>query len=446
MIRKVLIANRGEIAIRIIRACQQLNIQTVAVYSEADAHAKHVKMADEAYLLGPSSVQESYLNMDKILSITKKANVDAIHPGYGFLSENAQFVKRCEEQNIIFIGPTKHVLKEMGDKITARRRMKEAGIPIIPGSIEKITNKEKAIKLARKIGFPIMVKASAGGGGIGMEIVDSEEKLLSSIENNSKRAETFFGDGSIYLEKAIERARHIEVQILADNYGKVVHLFDRECSIQRRNQKIIEEAPSPFLSKKTREKLMEAAVEAAKAIRYINAGTIEFLVDEEENFYFLEMNTRIQVEHPVTEEITGIDIVKKQIEIAANKPLKIHQQDIQKEGHAIEVRIYAEDPKTFFPSPGKIRSLHIPQKEYARHEISVESGDEVTHFYDPMIGKLIVHGKNRQEVIIRLQKCLNEYDIQGIQTNLPLLRDIVSNEAFKRGQTTTDFIKKHYLS
>lgn len=446
MIRKVLIANRGEIAIRIIRACQQLNIQTVAVYSEADAHAKHVKMADEAYLLGPSSVQESYLNMDKILSIAKKANVDAIHPGYGFLSENAQFVKRCEEQNIIFIGPTKHVLKEMGDKITARRRMKEAGIPIIPGSIEKITNKEKAIKLARKIGFPIMVKASAGGGGIGMEIVDSEEKLLSSIENNSKRAETFFGDGSIYLEKAIERARHIEVQILADNYGKVVHLFDRECSIQRRNQKIIEEAPSPFLSKKTREKLMEAAVEAAKAIRYINAGTIEFLVDEEENFYFLEMNTRIQVEHPVTEEITGIDIVKKQIEIAANKPLKIHQQDIQKEGHAIEVRIYAEDPKTFFPSPGKIRSLHIPQKEYARHEISVESGDEVTHFYDPMIGKLIVHGKNRQEVIIRLQKCLNEYDIQGIQTNLPLLRDIVSNEAFKRGQTTTDFIKKHYLS
>lgn len=443
MIEKVLIANRGEIAARIIRACKSLNIKTVAIYSEADEQAQYVSMADESYLLGPSPVTESYLNTKKILSIAKEANVDAIHPGYGFLSENSEFVYKCEQAGLNFIGPASNVIKQMGDKIAARHAMKEAGIPIIPGSEDEVATAEEAIEIAHKIGYPIMIKAAAGGGGIGMEVVNSDNQLKTAFNNNSTRARNFFGDGSMFLEKKIDHARHIEVQILADHHGNVVHLFERECSIQRRNQKVLEEAPSTFISSETRRKMGDAAVHAAKALNYTNAGTIEFLVDDKENFYFLEMNTRIQVEHPVTEEVTGIDLVQEQIKIANHHPLSIQQSDIHVKGHAIEVRIYAEDPKTFFPSPGKITAFNMPSGERIRNEVSVENNDQVTHYYDPMIGKLIVTGPTRNEAIKELANALEQYKIVGIKTNIPLLSYIVNHDQFKSGNTTTDFIEKY---
>ncbi|WP_284140068.1 MULTISPECIES: acetyl-CoA carboxylase biotin carboxylase subunit [unclassified Virgibacillus] len=446
MIKKVLIANRGEIAARVIRTCKKLHIQTVAIYSEADQHAPFVKQADESYLIGPPRVNESYLNVDKILAVARQANVDAIHPGYGFLSENGSFAERCEQEGIIFIGPTSDVIKTMGDKVSARKAMQQAGVPIVPGTYDAVSSSDEAVQKANEIGYPIMVKAAAGGGGIGMEVVANDTQLIKAFSGNAKRAQAFFGDGAIFLEKKIENARHIEIQLLADTKGNAIHLFERECSIQRRNQKVIEEAPSPFISEKTRQKMGEAAVTAAKTLGYTNAGTIEFLVDEDENFYFLEMNTRIQVEHPVTEEITGVDIVAEQLRIANGDALQLKQDELAINGHAIEARIYAEDPETFFPSPGHITSLHLPEGDYVRNEVAVTSDFDVTPFYDPMIGKLIVWGKDRNEAIARLHAALATYELKGIKTNIPMLLKIIDLQPYKTGNTTTSFIEKHYLN
>ncbi|SES78234.1 acetyl-CoA carboxylase, biotin carboxylase subunit [Oceanobacillus limi] len=446
MIKKVIIANRGEIAARIIRTCTKMGIQTVAVYSEADQKAPFVAMADESFLLGPPRVNESYLNIDKILSIAKECGADAVHPGYGFLSENGRFAERCEAEGLTFIGPSSHVMDMMGSKIAARNAMEKANIPIVPGTNEAVASAEAAVQIANEIGYPIMLKASAGGGGIGMQVVNNDEELIKAFESNTKRAQTFFGDGSMFLEKKIEGARHIEIQLIADHFGNVFHLFERECSIQRRNQKVLEEAPSPFISEETRKKMGEAAVNAAKALKYTNAGTIEFLVDENENFYFLEMNTRIQVEHPVTEEITGLDIVELQLNIANKKELTINQDTLSINGHAIEVRIYAEDPKTFFPSPGHISTYEEPKTNKVRLETAVSNNYDVTPFYDPMISKLIVSGENRLEAINNLKQALLKFKIEGIKTNIPMLLKIVDNEEFMKGNTTTSFVQEHYLT
>ncbi|WP_077703784.1 acetyl-CoA carboxylase biotin carboxylase subunit [Virgibacillus dokdonensis] len=444
MINKLVIANRGEIAVRIIRTCKKLNIQTVSVYSEADKHAPHVKMADESYLIGPPRVQESYLNAEKVIAIAKEAKADAIHPGYGFLSENAGFAKQCEQAGFIFVGPRSQVIQKMGNKIEARSAMKEAGVPIVPGTEDAIVTVEDALLHANQISYPVMVKASAGGGGVGMQVVYKEAELAEAFTNNAKRAQSLFGDGAMFIEKKIDNARHIEVQVLADTYGNTIHLFERECSIQRRNQKVIEEAPSPFISEATRLEMGEKAVQATKALHYTNAGTIEFLVDEEENYYFLEMNTRIQVEHPITEEITGIDIVEKQLEIASGKRLNLTQQELSIQGHAIETRIYAEDPSTFFPSPGHIDIFQPPKGDGIRNEIAVGTNYDVTPFYDPMIAKLIVHGKTRDETIALLKEALGQYKVTGIKTNISMLLHVIEHEQFKAGNTTTNYLELYY--
>ncbi|MED3662333.1 acetyl-CoA carboxylase biotin carboxylase subunit [Ureibacillus sp. FSL K6-8385] len=445
MFKKILIANRGEIARRIIRTCKRLNIQTVAVYSEADKDSLFVREADKAYEIGKPPVALSYLNIDKIIETAKKANAEAIHPGYGLLSENPNFAKRCEEEGIVFIGPKPDVIAAMGSKLEARIKMKEAGVPIIEGVNVAIESVEEALKEAEQIGYPLMLKASSGGGGIGMQRIHNQEELAKAFEGNKKRAQSYFGDGTMYIEKYIENPHHVEVQILADAHGNVVPLFERECSIQRRNQKVIEEAPSPTISDATREKMLEAAVRAAKYIGYTNAGTFEFLVDDKENFYFLEMNTRLQVEHPVTEEITGIDLVEQQIRIAQGLPLEIARESLKINGHAIEARIYAEDPVTFYPSPGVIGSLQLPEGEGVRNDCAVESGAQVTPFYDPMIGKLIVHGKTREEAVKRLVEALKLYKVEGIKTNIPMLLKIASHEQFIKGNITTSFVERYYL-
>lgn len=445
MIKKILIANRGEIAARIIRTCNKMNIMTVAIYSEADQKADFVDMADESYLIGPPRVNESYLNADKIISVAKQANVDAIHPGYGFLSESDVFAEQCEEQGIIFIGPRASVIREMGSKILARQLMEKAGVPTIPGTKNALATTEEALIAAHNIGYPVMLKASAGGGGIGMQVVNSDEELILAFESNTKRAKTFFGNGDMFMEKKVEDARHIEVQLLADNTGNVLHLFERDCSIQRRNQKVVEEAPSTFITEKTRNQMTKAAINAARALGYTNAGTIEFLVDSKENFYFLEMNTRVQVEHPVSEEITGIDIVEKQILIAAGEPLGLSQEDIVINGHAIEVRIYAEDPETFLPSPGHVSQVIFPQGEHIRNEPAITGTCDVTPFYDPMIAKLVVHGTDRQDAISLLSEALQAYKVEGIKTNLPMLKRIAEDEIFRKGNVTTAYIQDHYL-
>ncbi|OOE00748.1 acetyl-CoA carboxylase biotin carboxylase subunit [Anoxybacillus kestanbolensis] len=443
MFSKILIANRGEIALRIIRTCQKLGIQTVAIYSEADANSLHVKQADEAYIVGKARVNESYLNIEKIISIAKETKAEAIHPGYGLLSENATFARRCEEEGVVFIGPKPDVIAKMGSKIEARQTMAEAGVPIVPGISFPLADVDEATNVANGIGYPVMLKASAGGGGIGMQLVYDEEQLRKAFEGNQSRAASFFGDGAMYVEKYIENPRHIEIQLLADAHGNCVYLWERECSIQRRHQKVVEEAPSPFLDEETRRKMGEAAVRAAKHIGYTNAGTIEFLVDEQKNFYFLEMNTRLQVEHPVTEEITGIDIVEQQLRIAAGEKLSFTQAEVKREGHAIEVRIYAEDPNTFFPSPGTITRLQLPEGEHIRHEIAVQSGSVVTPFYDPMIAKCIAKGSDRQAAIATMIEALHEYKIEGIKTNIPMLIDVLTHEAFQQGNTTTNFVNMY---
>lgn len=443
MFKKVLIANRGEIAVRVIRTCKALGIITVAVHSEADADAPHVKMANEAHLIGGSRVGESYLNIDKILEVARLTKAEAIHPGYGLLSENAEFARRCGKEGLIFIGPSPEVISKMGSKIQSRKAMEEAGVPVVPGITYPLADAEEAVEAADFIGYPVMLKASAGGGGIGMQVVHSGDEIRKAFAGNQKRATDFFGDGTMYIEKFVENPRHIEIQILADGFGNTVYLWERECSIQRRHQKVVEEAPSSFLSETTRRKMGEAAVKAAKSIGYKNAGTIEFLVDEEQNFYFLEMNTRLQVEHPVTEEITGLDLVEKQLKIAGDEALDFSQEEVKREGHAIEVRIYAEDPKTFFPSPGKITKLELPNGSRIRHELAVHDQSVVTPFYDPMIAKLIVKGSDRDDAINRLHGALVDYHIEGIKTNIPMLKEVIAHPAFRSGDTTTDFVGKY---
>jgi acetyl-CoA carboxylase, biotin carboxylase subunit len=443
MFKKILIANRGEIAVRILRTCRALGVQTVGIYSEADKEAPHVSMADEAYCVGGPRVNESYLNMDKILEVAKAAGADAIHPGYGLLSENFAFARRCQEEGLTFIGPSPEVIARMGSKIESRKAMEEIGVPVVPGITHPLADVEEAVKVAETFGYPIMLKASAGGGGIGMQLVHDETELRKAFAGNQKRAADFFGDGAMYLEKAVTNPRHIEIQVLADHYGNAVYLWERECSIQRRNQKVVEEAPSPFVDEEMRRRMGEAAMKAVHALGYTNAGTIEFLVDEEKNFYFLEMNTRLQVEHPVTEEITGLDLVEQMIRIAAGEPLRFNQEEVRREGHAIEVRIYAEDPKTFFPSPGTITRLVLPQGEGIRHELAVSERSVVSPFYDPMIAKCIVKGADRLEAVRRLQEALDVYQVEGIKTNLPMLREVANHPAFLNGDTTTQFVTKH---
>ncbi|PAL08071.1 acetyl-CoA carboxylase biotin carboxylase subunit [Peribacillus simplex] len=443
MIRKILIANRGEIASRIIRTCKKLGIPTVAVHSEADSDSPFVGLADEAYLLGGPRVQESYLNVNKILEIAKETGAEAIHPGYGFLSENADFARSCEEAGLIFIGPKPEIIQQMGNKVEARKKMEQAGLPLVPGFSRPLIDSAEAAAVAEKIGYPVMLKAAAGGGGIGMQAVANEDELTKAFEGNQKRAQLFFGNGDMFIEKLIEKPRHIEIQVLADSFGNAVYLWERECSVQRRHQKVVEEAPSSFLDEETRTRMGMAAVKAVKSIGYSNAGTLEFLVDADKNFYFLEMNTRLQVEHPVTEEITGLDLVEQQIKIASGNKLDFTQSEIKQDGHSIEVRIYAEDPKTFYPAPGRITNMELPEGEGIRHELAVHGTSVVSHFYDPMIAKLVVSGDSRDKAIERLREALASYKIEGIKTNLPLLMEIISHEAFSQGDTTTDFIAKY---
>ncbi|HHY73245.1 MAG TPA: acetyl-CoA carboxylase biotin carboxylase subunit [Bacillus bacterium] len=445
MFTKILIANRGEIAARIIRTCKKMGIQTVAIFSEADADAPHVKMADESYCIGKPRVHESYLQMEKIIEIAKETGAEAVHPGYGLLSENSEFARKCTEAGIVFIGPTAEVIEKMGSKVAARISMLHAGVPVVPGTEAALADVFEAVLVAEKIGYPVMLKASAGGGGIGMQIVHNSEELTKAFEGNQKRAQMFFGNGDMYIEKYIENPRHIEIQLLADKSGNCVYLWERECSIQRRHQKVVEEAPSPFLDEMTRRKMGETAVKAAQAIGYHNAGTIEFLVDEDKNFYFLEMNTRLQVEHPVTEEITDLDLVEEQLRVASGEKLRWSQEDIKREGHAIEVRIYAEDPNTFFPSPGTITRFELPSGEGVRHELAVHESSTVTPFYDPMIAKLVVSAPSRVDAIRRIKAALEDYKIEGIKTNIPMLQQVLTHEAFQNGDTTTQFVEKYIM-
>ncbi len=445
MFKKVLIANRGEIARRVIRTCKRLNVQTVVVYSEADAESLHVKEAEEAFCIGKPPVAQSYLNIDRILEVAKESGAEAVHPGYGLLSENAEFAKRCTEAGLVFIGPSADVIASMGSKLEARKTMKAAGVPIVEGVETPVKDVTEAIEIASRLGYPIMLKASAGGGGIGMQLVENAEELAKAFEGNQKRAQSFFGDGTMYMERFIANPHHVEVQIIADHDGNVVPLFERECSIQRRNQKVVEEAPSPFISEETRKSMLDASVKAVQHIGYVNAGTIEYLVDAEQNFYFLEMNTRLQVEHPVTEEITKLDLVEEQLKIAAKQPLAFTRDSIQRKGHAIEVRIYAENPSTFFPSPGTITAFELPTGEGIRHECGVEAGTTVTPFYDPMISKLVVWGETRAIACERLIEALKAYKVEGIQTNIPMLLKTVTHEQFLKGYTTTKFVDEYYL-
>lgn len=444
MFNKILIANRGEIAVRIIRACREMGIATVAVYSEADKDALHAQMADEAVCIGPASPKDSYLNVQNIISATVLSGAQAIHPGFGFLSENSKFAKICQECNITFIGPDPECIDNMGNKSNARDIMIKAGIPIVPGSKGAIENEEDLLKTASRIGYPVMIKASAGGGGRGIRIVYEEKDIIKNYENAKAEAEAAFGDGTIYLEKFIERPKHIEFQILGDNFGNIVYLGERDCSMQRRNQKVMEEAPSPVMTEELRKIMGETAVKAAKAVSYNNAGTIEFLLDKNKNYYFMEMNTRIQVEHPITEMVTGIDLVKEQIKIAAGEKLSISQQDINIHGHSIECRINAEDvSKNFMPCPGIIKELCIQGGFNVRVDSAVYSGYKIPPFYDSMIAKLIVYGSDRQEAIDRMRRALGEFVIGGISTNIDFQFDLLNSEEFVKGTYDTKYIEKY---
>lgn len=444
MIQKVLIANRGEIAVRVIRSCKELGIKTVAVYSEADRKSLHVRYADEAYFIGPSPSVESYLSIKKIIDTAKKSGADAIHPGYGFLSENAEFAKRCGRENIIFIGPSPQAISTMGDKITARQTMINAGVPVVPGTKSKILNNGDVKRIVEEIGLPVMIKASAGGGGKGMRLVREEDQLLNALKSAQSEALSSFGDDSVYVEKYIESPHHIEFQILADKFGNTIHLCERECSVQRRHQKVIEETPSPLMTSGLREKMGIDAINAAKAVSYEGAGTVEFLVDNEHNYYFLEMNTRLQVEHPITERVIGIDLVKEQIRVADGQELEHKQDDIVQFGHAIEARIYAEDPtNNFMPSPGLVRHISEPNGLGVRTDGYVFEGYEIPIFYDPMISKLIVWAPTRKEAIARMRRALHEYKITGVKTSVGFLEKIMSAREFVDGNYDTHFIDKN---
>ncbi len=446
MFRKVLIANRGEIAVRIIRACRELGIPTVAVYSEVDRQALHVRYADEAYPLGPAPSRESYLRGDKIIDIAHKCGADAIHPGYGFLAEREDFAQACADAGIAFIGPKPSSIAAMGDKAIARATVRKAGVPVVPGT-EDVGNlrDDDLLALAPQIGFPLLIKATAGGGGKGMREVRSLEEMPALLQAARREAEAAFGDGNVYLEKLITGARHIEIQLLADMFGNVIYLGERDCSLQRRHQKLVEEAPSPFVDEELRRRMGEVAVQAARAVEYVNAGTIEFLVDKDKNFYFLEMNTRLQVEHPVTEMVTGIDIVKEQIRIARGRPLSYRQEDIELKGHAIECRINAEDPyNNFMPSTGHITHMNIPTGPGVRVDTGVYPGFEITPYYDPMIAKLIVWGETRAQAILRMRRALEEYRIIGVRTNIPFHQTLMDSTRFLGGQYDTRFVEERF--
>ncbi|ETI67969.1 acetyl-CoA carboxylase biotin carboxylase subunit [Neobacillus vireti] len=440
--QKILIANRGEIALRIIKTCQEMGIETIAIYSEADKEMPFVKAASKAVCVGEPPVDKSYLQAEKILEIARSENADAVHPGYGFLSENAAFAKQTIADGIIFIGPNPETIELMGDKIVSRQTMEQAGVPVVPGSGSGLKTIEEASSLAESIGYPVMLKASGGGGGIGMVLCENEQALVKSYESTKARAKTYFGSDEVFIEKYIADARHVEVQVFGDNHGNIVHLFERDCSIQRRHQKVVEESPSPFLSDTVRQKMFETAVRAARAVNYTNAGTIEFIVDEEENFYFLEMNTRLQVEHPVTEMVTNLDLVKWQILVARGEKLPLLQSEIVSSGNAIEFRLYAEDPVRFLPSPGKITMLNWNQRGEVRIDSGYEEGGTVTPFYDPMIAKCIVHAQTRKEALAAAESFFKGVQIEGIKTNAPLFLKILANEDFQNGLYTTSFLTK----
>ena len=441
MLKKVLIANRGEIAVRIIRACREMGIRTVAIYSEADKDALHVRLADEAVCIGPAPSNKSYLNVKAILEAACLTGADSIHPGFGFLSENANFAKICEEMGIKFIGPNYKLIELLGNKSRAKETMKRAGVPVVPGSDGLIYSKEQAVNLAEQIKYPVMLKASAGGGGRGIRIAYSKEELEKEYDIVKQEAKVAFNDDSLYLEKFVENPRHVEIQILADEHGNCIHLGERDCSIQRRNQKVLEETPSAILDEETRKKMGETAVKAVKEIGYSNAGTIEFLVDKNRDFYFMEMNTRVQVEHPVTEMVTGVDIIKEQIKIASGEELKYKQEDIKFTGHSMEVRINAENPeKNFMPCPGTITGLHLPGGNGVRVDTAIYAGYKIPPTYDSMIAKLIVHGKDRNESIAKMKSAVAEFVIEGITTNIDFLLKILDDENFKTNNYDTSFL------
>lgn len=444
MFKKILIANRGEIACRVIRACRELQIATVAIYSDADKDALHVRMSDEACYIGPAPSAESYLRGENIIEAAKRSGAEAIHPGYGFLSENAGFVRSVNNADLTFIGPPPEAMEAMGGKMSARRIAIDAGVPVVPGTTEPLKSLEEAKSTAAEVGYPIMLKASAGGGGKGMRLVADESELRSALDAAQSEARSSFGDDAVYIEKAIVRPRHIEIQVFSDTRGNHVHLGERECSIQRRHQKVIEECPSPIGSADLRAEMGACAVMVAKAVNYVGAGTVEFLVsDLDRSFYFLEMNTRLQVEHPVTELVTGIDLVREQISVAAGEPLSFRQPDVRMDGHAIECRVYAEDPENnFLPSPGRITRLRVPAGPGVRDDRGVFEGAEVSIYYDPMISKFAAYGKDRAEAIDRMRRALAEYEIGGIRTTLPFFREIMADEEFIAGRIDTGFIPK----
>lgn len=445
MIRKVLIANRGEIAVRIIRACREMGIETVAVYSEADKEALHTQLADEAICIGPAPSSESYLNMEQIISATIVSGADAIHPGFGFLSENDRFAALCEQCHIIFIGPTADVIRKLGNKSNARNTMIAAGVPVIPGSKEPLYHAEEALPIAEEVGYPVIVKAALGGGGKGMRVAYHQDELENAFMTAQKESMAAFGDNTMYLEHFVEHPKHIEFQILADSYGHVIHLGERDCSIQRNHQKLIEESPCAIMSDALRQKMGEAAVNAAKAAGYVNAGTIEFLLEKTGRFYFMEMNTRIQVEHPVTEWVTGIDLIKEQIRIADGRELSYTQEDVKLTGHAIECRINAENPKKhFMPCPGRITNVHIPGGNGVRVDTHIYNDYKVPANYDSMLMKLIVYDKDRASAIAKMRSALGEVIIEGIETNIDFQYEILENEAFQKGDTDTGFIEKYF--
>lgn len=445
MFQKILIANRGEIAVRVIRACREMGIKTVAVYSEADREALHTQLADEAICIGPAPSSESYLNMEQILTACVAMKADAIHPGFGFLSENARFAELCEKCKIRFIGPSADIIHKMGNKSEARKTMIEAGVPVVPGSKEPVFTVEEGLKTAKEVGFPVMIKASSGGGGKGMRVSWSEEDFAANFQNAQMESVKGFSDDTMYIERFVEHPRHIEFQILADSFGNVVHLGERDCSIQRRHQKVLEESPSVAISDELRKKMGDMAVRAAKAVGYENAGTIEFLLDKNKEFYFMEMNTRIQVEHPVTEAVTDMDLIKEQIRIAAGEPLSVKQEDIKLSGHAIECRINAENPeKNFMPCPGTVTNIHLPGGRGVRVDTAVYNNYKIPPNYDSMILKLIVHDKDRASAIAKMRSALGELVIEGITTNLDFQYDLINDADFEAGNVDTDFIPTHF--
>lgn len=444
--KKILVANRGEIAIRVMRTAKKMGIKTVAVFSEVDRNSPHVKFADEAVCIGPAPSNQSYLKGDKIIDVAQALNVDGIHPGYGFLSENAEFAELCEKNNVVFIGPRSKAIKMMGDKLAAKDAVKDYDIPMVPGVDHAVLNPKEAVEIARRIGLPILIKAAAGGGGKGMRVVENESDIESQMNRAISEATSAFGDGSVFVEKYVASPRHIEIQIMADMHGNYLHFFERECSVQRRHQKVVEEAPSVVLTTELRERMGQAAIDVARSCDYIGAGTVEFLLDADHNFYFLEMNTRLQVEHPVSEWIAGVDLVELQIKVARGEKLDLKQEDLKINGHALELRVYAEDPlNDFLPSVGNLEVYELPVGDNIRVDNGFEEGMDIPIYYDPMLSKLITYGETREEAIELMIKAIDNYDVKGVQTTLPFGRFVCQHEAFRSGNFDTHFVKKYYL-